>query len=273
MSDRILTCLADVSDLTGLVRNIGISGPSIKFMVDNVRISQAAWSCQSSCFANNPTNDLSGIGEMEIRAETLRYVLCCSRDLLEDSAVSIEQWALGKVSWAFKNTISNAILTGDGVGKPLGILNPQSGYAICDTAATTPAGQMTWQDLLMLRYQLPLQFIDSGTYILNQRTMGLILTMSDGIGRPIMIADPTQGGRMVIGGRPVVIATQMPDVAPGSTPVAYGDWAEAYTLIVRKGTTLIQDPYSAGFCVLLKFEARYGGAPTCPLAACLLRIR
>jgi hypothetical protein len=40
---RILSCLTDVTDLTGLVGQIAISAGSIKFMVDEVRIMQAAW--------------------------------------------------------------------------------------------------------------------------------------------------------------------------------------------------------------------------------------
>jgi hypothetical protein len=33
------------------------------------------------------------------------------------------------------------------------------------------------------------------------------------------------------------------------------------------------DPYSVGFCTIFEFEARVGGATTCPNAARLLRIR
>jgi hypothetical protein len=43
----------------------------------------------------------------------------------------------------------DAILVGTGVGMPMGILNPQSGVRACDTAASTPVGQINWQDLIM----------------------------------------------------------------------------------------------------------------------------
>jgi hypothetical protein len=33
-----------------------------------------------------------------------------------------------------------------------------------------------------------------------------------------------------------------------------------------------QDPYSAGFGILFKFDARIGGAVVCPAAARLLRV-
>jgi predicted phage gp36 major capsid-like protein len=41
----------------------------------------------------------------------------------------------------------------------------------------------------------------------------------------------------------------------------------------RKNVTVMPDPYSAGFCHLFRFEARVGGAVTCPNAARLLRIK
>ena len=71
MSNEILSCLVDITDITGLMRNMTISGPSIKFMVDNEVWDVAAWACESSCFANNPTQQIgSGIGEVEFKPES-----------------------------------------------------------------------------------------------------------------------------------------------------------------------------------------------------------
>ena len=44
------------------------------------------------------------------------------------------------------------------VGKPLGLLNPKSGIPICETSAETPPGQFSLQDLVMLKFELPLQW-------------------------------------------------------------------------------------------------------------------
>ena len=274
MSSRILSCLVDVSDITGLFDSMTISGPSIKFMVDNVRLMEAAWACETSCFANNPTaNLLEGLGELEIKPESLRYVICTNRDLLEDADVDIEAWMLRKINWAFKNTLATAVVSGDGVGKPVGILHPSAGLPIVETGAGTPPGQFTWQDLVLLKYSIPMQFISGGIYLMNQQTFGLTLTMSDAIGRPIMISSPTEDGQFRIAGSPVQIVTQMPDTAPGATPVAFGNWKLVYMIVNRKSVTLQQDPYTVGFCILFKFEARVGGAVICPNAAKLLRIR
>lgn len=279
-SDRILSCLVDQTDVAGLMQNINISGPSIEFMVDNVVFDNAAWACETNCFANSPQANLSGLGTLEIKPETLRYIVCATRTLLEDAATNIESWMLAKVQRAFRYTISDAIIKGDGIGKPMGILSPASGIPVCDTSDHTPANQFTWQDLVMLKWEVPMQYQGNGRYLMNQRTFGLCLTMSDASGRPIMIPIPlgTPGANVVPGtfslnGTPTQIVTQMPDVAPGATPVAYGNWNEAYVVVNRKAVTMQQDPYSAGFCVLFKFEGRIGGAIICPLAARLLRTK
>jgi HK97 family phage major capsid protein len=275
MSNQILSCLVIPTDITGHMNNITISGPAIKFMVDNEQWDAAAWACDSSCFANSPQQVGSGLGEMEIKPESLRYIVCATRDLLEDAAINIEQWLLGKAARAFGAQISEAVMTGDGNGKPLGILNPMAGIPIMETGAATPAGTFTWQDLVMLKWEVPisLQAGNAGAYLMNQKTWALCSTMSDSNGRPIMVASPTEGAPFLLNGSPVIIASQMPDCVPGATPVAFGNWKEAYTIATRKSVTMMPDPYSLGFCILERFEARVGGGVTCNNAARLLRIR
>ena len=170
--------------------------------------------------------------------------------------------------------ISAAVLNGDGFGKPLGILNPAAGIPIMQTADSTPPGQFSWQDLISLRWQVPMSLQgNDGAYLMNARTWALCSTMSDANGRPIMTASPSEAAPFLLGGVPVIIAQLMPDVAPGATPIAYGNWNQAYMVVNRKGVTMTQDPFSAGFCVLFRFEARIGGTTICPNAARLLRIR
>lgn len=272
MASTVLSCLEDISDISGLMNSISISGPSVKFLVDNVRLDVAAWACESDCFANNPKANLrDGLSELEIKPETLRYIVCSTRDILEDASVNIEQWMLGKVNFAFRNTLATAIMTGDGMGKPLGILNPRSGIPACTVGEQTAAGTFTWQDLIMLKWQVAMQYHAGGRYLMNQNTFGLTLTMADANNRPIMIASPLDNGQFLINGSPVNVVTQMPNVGAGATPVAFGNWKEAYMIVNRKAVTMQNDPYSAGFCVLFKFEARVGGGIICPNAARLLK--
>jgi hypothetical protein len=47
-----------------------------------------------------------GLGELDLRPETLRYVVCATSDLLADAAFNVEAWILDKVSRGFRATIT-----------------------------------------------------------------------------------------------------------------------------------------------------------------------
>jgi len=136
--------------------------------------------------------------------------------LLQDASFNVEQWVLTKVSDAFRRSISNAIMHGSGIGMPIGILNPNASVPICDTSDNTPPGQFTYQDLAMLRMEVPMQWQAGGSYLMNQRTFALLMTMSDTSGRPLL------GTGFSFMGVPVNIVSQMPDVVPGATPGLWG---------------------------------------------------
>jgi len=152
------------------------------------------------------------------------------------------------------------------------VLDPRSKVPVCESTSMSPDGGVGWQDLIALKWNVPVQYHAGGRYIMNERTFGYLLTQSDGVGRPLMIANPQADGTFIINGSPISVATQMPDIAPGALPVAFGNWNQAYMVVYRKAVTMQQDPYSAGFCVLFKFESRVGGGVICPNAARLLRV-
>jgi HK97 family phage major capsid protein len=248
----------------------------VRFLIDNARMALASWSCEANCFANNPQPDLQeGLGEMDIKPETIRFVVCVTRDLLEDASIDVEAWILCKVSEGMRATINAAILLGDGVGKPMGIMNPNSGIPICEVSPATAPGQYSWQDLLALKYEIPIQWQDGASYLMNQRTFVLLQTMSSAEGRPLFGPQGTTspGTGFSFAGSPINIVSQMPDCAPGATPIAFGNWKRTYLIVWRKNTTMMVDPFTAGYCVLYKFEARVSGACTCMNSARLLRIR
>lgn len=108
---------------------------------------------------------------------------------------------------------------------------------------------------------------------MNQRTVALLLAMSDGMGRPLLSPVPQSQPGFLLAASPIVIASQMPALNPGSTPIAFGNWQKAHTVVDRKAVTMLVDPHSAGFCTIFRFGARVGVATTCPHAARLLRIK
>jgi HK97 family phage major capsid protein len=131
-----------------------------------------------------------------------------------------------KISEGMSAMINEALVVGDGIGRPLGLLHPQSQIPICETSESTPAGQFSWQDLVQLAMQIPVQWQANASFLMNQTTASFLLTMSDALGRPLLqsVEGLHDGPRWSLLGFPIYIASQMPNPAPGSAPVAFGDW-------------------------------------------------
>jgi len=108
----------------------------------------------------------------------------------------------------------------------LGLLNPNAGIPICDVSVATPPRQFQWQDLVQLKFEIPMQWQDGCSFLMNQRTLALMLTMSTADGRPLLGALPQGMPGFQIAGSPITIVSQMPDCVPGATPIAHGNWKE-----------------------------------------------
>ena len=94
---------------------------------------------------------------------------------------------MAKAARAFRIKLSQAVMLGDGQGKPQGILHAGSGIPICDVASTTPPGEFTWTDLVQLKFQLPEQYAARGTCLMNGRTLGMVPPMTpQGLSKKVM---------------------------------------------------------------------------------------
>jgi HK97 family phage major capsid protein len=92
----------------------------------------------------------------------------------------------------------------------------------------------------MLKYEIPIQWMDGCSYLMNQRTFALLQSMSSADGRPLFgqMGTNTPGTGFQFAGSPINIVSQIPDCQPGATPVAFGNWKRAYTIVTRKLPTL-----------------------------------
>jgi HK97 family phage major capsid protein len=123
--------------------------------------------------------------------------------------------------------------------------------------------------------EIPVQWHQGAVFLMNQRTAGLLMTMSDAIGRPLLqsMQGIQDSPRWSLLGFPIYLVSQMPNVGAGATPILFGNLKQTYTVVTRQNPTIELDQFSAGFCVLFKAQARVGGAVTCGNASRLLRIR
>jgi len=90
----------------------------------------------------------------EIKPEPLRARVCATPDIVADASFSIENWVMRKAERAMRLKVVAAVISGNGMERPVGILHPNSGIPICDTSPSMTPGEFAWQDLVALKYQV-----------------------------------------------------------------------------------------------------------------------
>src|SRR5262245_7378507 len=268
-SSRIIQCIQELADVLGAVFTQSIGGPSLHFFVDDAQ-PEATWACETDCLPPQGQDLLQGLGALELKAEELRFSTCATRALIEDAAIDLEAWLLGKATTAFRRALAAAVLIGDGNGKPVGILNPASGIPVCNVSSATPAGTITWQDLVSIWATLPAAYRPNASWVMNSLTLGKLLTISDAAGRPIVLPGLSGAAPLSLMGRPILIDERMPNVAAGATPILIADLRALYCVVLRSGPTLL--PPIVSYCIAYNFSQRAGGGVMCADAGRLLRV-
>ena len=176
-----------------------------------------------------------------------------SRQLLEDNAYGLEVELSADFAESFAKTEGAAFVSGDGTGKPKGILTA-TGIAEIKTGNAGTLGTDPAATIIAMFHKLPSVVAQNGVWLMNRTTLGALRTLKDSTGRFIMIDPITQGAPATLLGRPIVEAIDMPDVAANAVPIMFGDLS-GYRIVDRIGLSILRDPYTLSDTGQVKFTA------------------
>jgi HK97 family phage major capsid protein len=203
-----------------------------------------------------------------------------SQDLLDDSEVDIENWLTGEIETEFSRQEGIAFVSGDGVNKPFGFLQYITGGAQAarhpwgdiKLLNSTNANAFATDGLVDIIYALPQIYTPNAKFYLNRSSLKGIRKLKDGQGnyiwQPAFVADQPS----TILGYSVVDMPDMPAVAAGATPLAFGDMRETYLIIDRVGFRLLRDPYTNKPFIAFYCTKRVGGGVKNPDAMKVMTI-
>jgi HK97 family phage major capsid protein len=203
-----------------------------------------------------------------------------SQDLLDDSEVDIENWLTSEVETEFSRQEGIAFVNGDGANKPFGFLQYVTGGAQAarhpwgdiKLLNSTNANTFATDGLVDIIYALPQVYTPGAKFFLNRTSLRGIRKLKDGQGnyiwQPAFVADQPS----TILGYPVVDMPDMPAVAAGATPLAFGNMAETYLIIDRIGFRLLRDPYTNKPYISFYCTKRVGGGVKNPDAMKVMTI-
>jgi HK97 family phage major capsid protein len=259
--DRVLP---NVSAMRSLATVRAISSDSYKKLV-NLGGTASGWAGERQA---RPETATAAMSQLEFPAMEIYAIAAATQNLLNDSFVNLEAWLADEVATEFAEEEGAAFINGNGVNKPRGIL----GYTAVANAsyAWGSLGYIASGTTGLQTTDAPNQFIDTAyaikqgyranaTWLMNRTTAGAVRKLKDGDGVLMWQPSSQLGQPATLLGFPVVDDDNMPAVADGAFPIAFGDFRRGYLVVDRAGITLLRDPYTNKPFVMFYLTKRVGG--------------
>jgi len=188
----------------------------------------ASWIDEEGAF---PESDDS-FGQVSIGAYKLGTMIKVSEELLNDSVFDLQSYISREFARRIGAREEEAFFTGDGKGKPLGVLAATGGAGTGVTASSATA--VTADELMDLYYSLKSPYRKKSVWVLNDSTIKSIRKLKDNNGQYLWQPSLVAGTPDTILGRPVKTSAYMPAMAAGAKTIAFGDFGY-YWIADRQG--------------------------------------
>lgn len=264
-SEAIRGVLHATASIRQIASVVTVEATSFDVLVDHSDLG-TGWATEATAQAETTT---PLIDRITIPLHELSAMPKASQRLLDDSAFDIEGWLAARIADRFARAEAQAFIAGDGVDKPRGFLSHltvQNDAWVWDRLgfiATGVAGDFASVNasdaIVDLVYALEAPYRANAVFVMNSKTAGAVRKMKDADGRFLWSDGLASAEPARLMGYPVLIAEDMPDIAPDAFAVAFGDFRAGYTVAERPDLRVLRDPFSAKPHVLFYATRRVGG--------------
>ena len=178
------------------------------------------------------TESDDSFGQVPIGAYKVGTMIKVSEELLNDSVFDLESYIAKEFARRIGAKEEEAFFTGDGSGKPLGVLAATGGAETGVTAASSTA--VTADELMDLFYSLKSPYRKKAVWVLNDSTIKAVRKLKDSTGQYLWQPSLVAGTPDTLLGRPVKTSAYMPVIAAGAKTIAFGD-ISYYWIADRQG--------------------------------------
>lgn len=234
--------------------------------------------------ANRPQTSTTNLSPLVFPTGEIYAMPAATQRLLDDAQLNFEEWIEAELAEEFARQEGVAFLSGDGINKPLGLLQYlPGGVAAAGQPSAHPGGELgvtvsgsaseaTPDGLINLKYGLATPYRQNANWLMSSNTAAAIAKMKDGDGNFIWREGLAAGQPATLLGSPVEIDENMPDIAADAYAIAFGDFNRGYLINDRIGVRVLRDPYTAKPYVLFYATKRVGGGVLDPKAIRVQRI-
>ena len=172
-------------------------------------------------------------GEVILDAHKLATSIRASDEMLEDGGVDLEQYIMDMFSERIGTAEEKAFISGDGNGKPLGLIHQAQLGAVSELEK-----DITMEDMVDLEYSLKSEYRKHAVWLMSEDAYNRLRRIPHYQGHGVWRNDLQEGDPVRLFGYPIYICKTMDDVAPGSIPVMFGDFR--YYWIGDRGKRVIK---------------------------------
>lgn len=218
-----------------------------------------------------PESD-DAFSQVTLTAHKFATMIRISRELLNDSAFDLAAYISHEFVRRAGAAEEQAILTGDGSHKPIGLLHDTLGSQVGVTTASATA--ITADELIDMQHSLKSGYRRKAVWIMNDATISAIRKLKDGQGQYIWQPGIKEGAPDMLFNQRVLMSNYMPLIATGNKVILYGDFSY-YWLAEREGRTLerLNELYAVTDQVGFKMTERLDGRLILPEAVKCLQMK
>lgn len=264
MAGIITTRVFETSDMRQVANVMTISTDSVD-LIDDYDEASGGWTSETGAVS---TTDTPQLGKLNIPVHELYAQPKATQKQLDDAAVDVEGWLATKIADILGRTENAAFISGDGNGKPRGILS-YGAWSVAGTyernaleeIASGASGAVAADSIISLIYALKDSYRRNAAFMMARSTredIRLLKQDNKYLWQPGLQA----GEPDTLAGYRIVSAEDMP--APGASAecIAFGDFRAGYLIVDRLGIRTLRDPYTEKPFVKFYTTKRVGGAVT-----------
>lgn len=258
MAQTIAALISESSPMRALASVETISSDSLDLIEDTGEMA-AAWVAEDGERADTTT---AQIGRNSIETHEMFAQPKATQKLIDDASIDIEGWVAQKVAEKFARLEATAFISGDGSGKPKGILSYTAGtsWGQVQQVLSGTDGTVTADGLIKLYYALKDEFAKRATFLMHRTTVQAVRLLKEATTNQYLWQPGLAAGTPdTLLGVPVALAADMPTPANDALAVAVGDFKAGYLIVDRIGIRTLRDPYTAKPFVKFYTTKRVGG--------------
>lgn len=233
--------------------------------------------------APRPETDTPTFAEIAPPSGDLYANPAASQGMLDDAAFELETWLANEIAIEFARAEGMAFINGSGSNQPEGFLQAvtstaEDGVRPFKTVQYLGSGDATGFDsapeakLIDLIHSLKSGHRQGASFVMNSATLATVRKLKTADGAFLWQPGLVEGQPDRLLGYPVVEAEDMPDVASGEFPIAFGNFRHGYLIAEHTATRILRDPFSNKPFVHFYATKRVGGQVLDSNAIKLLKI-